>query len=130
MRFDIPESELHWRFDTSGGPGGQHANRSNTRVELTFDIVTSTVFTEAIRTRIMGNVGQSIKIVDDGSRSQATNRKRALRRLHAALDNAARPSPPPRQKTRPSLSARRRRLAAKRVRGQTKQERRRPTAEE
>jgi len=126
MRFDIPESELHWRFGPSGGPGGQHANRSNTRVELTFDIATSRAFDEAMRERIVAALGDSLRVVDDGSRSQTTNRRRATRRLHAVLEEAARPGPPRRKATRPSLASRRRRLDRKRARSQTKQWRRKP----
>lgn len=126
MRFDIPESELEWRFDTSGGPGGQHANRSATRVELTFHLEGSSAFDDAMRDRLIGKLGPTVRITEGGSRSQATNRKRALRRLHAELDEAARPDPPQRRPTRPSLAARRRRISEKRRRGERKRLRRAP----
>jgi ribosome-associated protein len=129
-RFDIPESELEWRFDTSGGPGGQHANRSNTRVELRFDIGASSAFDEALRQRLIGKLGSEIRISEAGSRSQTTNRTRALRRLHATLGEAARPNPPGRLPTRPSISARRRRVDQKRRRARTKQFRKRPGVDE
>lgn len=126
MEFDIPESELEWRFDTSGGPGGQHANRSNTRVELRFDVAASSAFDDPTRQRLIDKLGLSVRIVEAGSRSQATNRKRATRRLHAMVEVAARPDPPRRRQTRPSLAARRRRTAEKRVRSRLKERRRRP----
>lgn len=126
-RFDIPESELEWRFDTSGGPGGQHANRSNTRVELRFDIERSTAFDDATRTRLVEKIGRQLRVTEAASRSQTTNRTRALRRLHALLEESARPDPPPRRRTRPSRRAQQRRVDRKRARGDLKRTRARPT---
>ena len=130
MRFDIPESELEWRFDTSGGPGGQHANRSNTRVTLVFNVEASEAFDEEIIVRIVSVLGPSVTVVEGGSRSQTTNRRRAKRRLLALLEEAARPPAPPRRRTRPSERARQRRVADKRARGAVKRQRRTPAAEE
>ncbi len=79
MRFDIPDSELRWRFGPSGGPGGQHANKSSTRAELSFEIETSRAFDEPMRERLVEKLGVEVRITEDGSRSQATNRKRAIR---------------------------------------------------
>jgi ribosome-associated protein len=126
MRFDIPDSELQWRFGPSGGPGGQHANKSATRAELTFNIGTSRTFDDAMRGRLVKKLGVEVRITEDGSRSQATNRKRAVRRLNAVLEDAARPDPPKRRPTTPSRSARRRRLDEKRARGKTKRIRKPP----
>jgi ribosome-associated protein len=126
MRFDIPDSELQWRFGPSGGPGGQHANKSATRAELTFNIGTSRTFDDAMRGRLVKKLGVEVRITEDGSRSQATNRKRAVRRLNAVLEDAARPDPPKRRPTTPSRSARRRRLDEKRARGKTKRTRKPP----
>jgi ribosome-associated protein len=126
MRFEIPDSELQWRFGPSGGPGGQHANKAATRAELTFDVAASSAFAEDVHERLMSRLGRSIRIVEDGSRSQVTNRREALRRLHAVLEDAARPPPRPRRATRPSRSARMRRLESKRARGRTKEQRRSP----
>jgi len=126
VRFDIPEGEFQWRFGPSGGPGGQHANKSSTRAELSFDIEDSRAFDGPMRERLVEKLGSEVRITEDGSRSQATNRKRAVRRLHAMLDEAARPDPPKRRPTRPSRSARRRRLEEKRARGRAKARRRRP----
>ncbi len=126
MQFEIPEGEFRWRFGPSGGPGGQHANKSSTRAELGFDIAASRAFDEAMRERLVEKLGTEVRITEDGSRSQATNRKRAIRRLHALLEEAARPDPPKRKRTRPSKSARRRRVDEKRERSVTKQQRRTP----
>lgn len=125
-RFEIPEAELRWRFDTSGGPGGQHANKNATRVELRFDIGASHAFDEPTRSRLISNLGTEVRIVESASRSQVANRKDAITRLHATIEAAAQPDPPPRKKTRPSRSARARRLNDKRARSQTKQQRQRP----
>lgn len=129
MRFDIPDSELKWTFGPSGGPGGQHANKSSTRAELTFDVGASRAFDEAMKVRLVERLGMQIRIREDGSRSQATNRKRALRRLNATLEEAVRPDPPKRRPTRPSRASRQRRLDAKRARAATKQSRRKPTGD-
>ena len=125
-RFDIPEGELRWRFDTPGGPGGQHANKTASRAELRFDITMSKAFDEPTRHRLVGKLGPEVKIVEDGSRSQVANRRQAIKRLHALIEDATRPDPPKRRKTRPSRSARARRLRDKRARAATKQQRKTP----
>ena len=128
-RFDIPDSELQWRFGPSGGPGGQHANKSSTRAELRFNIETSSVFDDPMRQRLVEELGIEVRITEDRSRSQATNRKQAARRLNAILEDAARPDPPSRRTTRPSRAARRRRLDEKRARGETKRTRKPPAVD-
>lgn len=130
MDFDIPDGEYQWRFGPSGGPGGQHANRSSTRAELTFNIESSRAFDDVARERLTRKLGGEVRITEDGSRSQAANRKRAVARLHAMLQDAARPDPPQRRRSTPSRAARRRRLDAKRARGAAKQRRRKPTSED
>jgi len=77
-RFDIPDSELQWRFGPSGGPGGQHANKSSTRAELRFSIETSRAFDDPMRERLVENLGIEVRITEDGSRSQASARQRRL----------------------------------------------------
>ena len=126
MRFDIPDRDLQWDFSPSGGPGGQHANRSSTRVELRFNVEESDSIDEPYRSRIIAERGGEIRIVEDGTRSQALNRKKATRRLHAVLEEAAKPPPPKRRKTKPSRSARQRRLDRKRKRGELKRTRKPP----
>jgi ribosome-associated protein len=128
-RFDIPASELQWRFGPSGGPGGQHANKSSTRAELRFSIEDSRAFDEPLRERLVQKLGVEVRITEEGSRSQATNRKQGLRRLNALLEDAARPDPPKRTPTKPSRSARRRRLDDKRARSKTKKARKPPTGD-
>ncbi len=130
MGFNIPDTELQWRFGPSGGPGGQHANRSNTRAELVFDITTSTVFDSETRRRLMDRLGPVVRITEDSSRSQAINRRKAEARLDNLLTEASAPDPPPRRATRPSQSSRQKRLDAKRARGRTKQLRKRPPDDE
>jgi ribosome-associated protein len=130
MRFEIPDSELEWRFGPSGGPGGQHANKSATRADLAFDLAASKAFEDSMRVRLIDKLGSRVRITEDGSRSQATNRKRAVRRLHARLEDAARPDPPKRRRTRPSRNARQRRLDTKRERSATKRGRQPPTRDD
>ena len=126
----IPSSDLSWRFDPSGGPGGQHANRSSTRVELRFDLAASDVFEEPLRWEMIERLGARanegvVSVVVDDSRSQYRNRVTARRRLAAVLAESMK-RPKARRATRPSRAARRRRSEAKRRRSETKQLRRRP----
>ncbi|MDH5372416.1 MAG: alternative ribosome rescue aminoacyl-tRNA hydrolase ArfB [Acidimicrobiia bacterium] len=130
----IPDDELQWTFSTSGGPGGQHANRSNTRAELRFDVAGSASIPDSLRGRVLEVlqkrlVGGVVLVTVDESRSQWRNRQMARKRLAELLDEAARPPAPPRRRTKPSRSARRRRLESKRRRGETKQLRKRPGVE-
>lgn len=130
----ISGDELHWTFSTSGGPGGQHANRSNTRAELRFDIPASPSIPEHLRSRMLHAVGERlvggvIVVVADDSRSQWRNRQIARKRLAELLNDAARPPAPPRRRTKPSRAARQRRLDSKRRRSETKRMRRRPEAD-
>lgn len=126
MRFDIPDKELTWKFSPTGGPGGQHANKASTRVEVTFDVAASAAFDDATRQRLVRNLGEQVRVVEDGSRSQATNRKRALRRLDGMLSEASKPDPPPRKATKPSRRAQQRRLDKKRQRAELKATRKNP----
>ncbi len=119
----IPAGELRWRFSGSGGPGGQHANTSNTKVMLTWNIETSETLTDYQRTRLVSALGPVIRIVAVEERSQTRNRDVALERLRdrlrAALAVRARRRP-----TAPTRSSVDRRLAAKRQRSERKTERR------
>jgi ribosome-associated protein len=126
----IPAAELEWRFDTSGGPGGQHANKSATRVELRYDLARSGVFDPGVRQRMLNHLGNRVRegvvaVVVDDSRSQYRNRVTARRRLAELLAESMRRSRP-RRATRPSRAAKRRRSEAKRRRSETKRLRRRP----
>jgi len=121
----LPEAELTWRFSTSGGPGGQHANTSNTRAEVIFDIAESAVLTPNQRTRLLNRYGPRLSVAADDTRSQLRNRQVALDRLVEKLA-AALLIEKPRRKTKPSRGANQRRLNAKKQRSQRKAQRRRP----
>ena len=124
----IPRSELSVRFTTSGGPGGQHANKTATRVELIYDVETSSALLPVQRDRILGRLGSPVRIVVDEERSQLRNRALAEERLVARLASALRVEPP-RRATKPSRGAKERRLAGKQRRSETKANRRRPGLE-
>ena len=132
--FVVPESELEWSFDPSGGPGGQHANRASSRARVTFDLGTSVAFPEAIRDtivmRLCGRARQGVvTIAVDDTRSQWRNRAIARQRLVELIETALVPQQE-RRRTRPSASARRRRLDQKRQRAETKRLRQRPNSED
>ncbi len=122
----IPAGELTERFMPSGGPGGQHANRSNTRVELRFDVSSSSAFTDFERNRVTERLGDEVRVVVDEERSQMRNRDIARERLAARLRSAL-VREAPRRPTKPSRGAKNRRLKAKKERSELKEQRRRPT---
>jgi ribosome-associated protein len=122
----IPVSEIELRFSRSSGPGGQHAQKTESRVEATFDVETSEALSAAQKARILRRAGAVLRAVAQDERSQARNRELALERLAASLREALRVERP-RRPTRPTPAARKRRLEEKRRRGETKQLRRRPT---
>jgi ribosome-associated protein len=127
----IPLSEFTFRFSRSGGPGGQHANRSETRVELLFDVGGSSCLNEVQRERMLAGLGRVIDqngvlhLVSSQSRSQYQNREAVVARFRALLQQALRP-PKKRLLTRPSRAARERRLEHKRHQSSRKRSRRRP----
>src|SRR4051794_3076026 len=84
----IPVAELEWRFTASGGPGGQHANTANTRVELVFDVANSPSLGPRQRDRLLAKLGDTVRVVASDERSQARNRTLALDRLRSRLANA------------------------------------------
>jgi ribosome-associated protein len=121
--------ELEWRTTGSGGPGGQHANTSDTRVEVRFPIETSTSLAPGQRARLLERLGAVARATASDSRSQARNRDLALERLRSRLEVALRVDPP-RRSTKPSKSAKEARLDAKRRQSARKQDRRRPTSDD
>jgi len=125
----IPRHELQVSFSASGGPGGQHANKAATRVELRFDVAGSSALSEAQRARVIERLGDEVRVVVDDERSQLRNRALAEERLVARLRSALHVERP-RRPTRPTKGSKNRRLKAKQQRGQTKQQRRRPTADD
>jgi ribosome-associated protein len=120
----IPESELEERFDTSGGPGGQHANRNETAVTLRLNIDESSLPDE-LRAKLSRRIGSSVEVTAADTRSQWRNREIARERLEAKLERAL-VEPKPRRKTKPSKAAQERRLDEKKARGDLKQKRRPP----
>jgi ribosome-associated protein len=121
----IPLEELEWRFSASGGPGGQHANTSNTRAEVRFDVEGSPSLGPRQRARLLDRVGPTVRVVASDERSQARNRDLALRRLAARLAEGLRVETV-RVPTRPRPGAKLDRLADKRRRSETKRLRSRP----
>jgi ribosome-associated protein len=121
----IPLDELEWRFTGSGGPGGQHANTSNTRVEVRFDVATSPSLGPRQRARMLEKLGPVVRAVASDRRSQSQNRALALERLRDRLA-AALHVEAPRVATRPTAASRRRRVDDKRRQGERKRDRRRP----
>lgn len=121
----IPRSEITERFDTSGGPGGQHANKTASRVEIIFDAAGSPSLTDEQRRRILACYGPVVRVSVDETRSQARNRELASQRLVERLA-AALVTVRSRRATRPSQASKRRRLDAKKRRSDLKSRRRKP----
>ncbi len=131
--FVIPEGELHWAFSTSGGPGGQHANRNATKAELSWDLAASPIVPHDERARLTRRLGSRVRdgviiVVAGESRSQWRNRQMARRRLADVLAEALRPERR-RIPTRPSKTARDTRLKDKRRRAAHKRLRKPPEIE-
>jgi ribosome-associated protein len=119
----LPLSEIELRVSRSSGPGGQHANTSETRVEAVFDVEASTALTEAQKRRVVAKVGPVVRAVSQDERSQARNRELAVDRLVARLADALRVERK-RMPTRPTRESKEQRLSEKRRRGETKRLRR------
>ncbi len=125
----IPLAELQFRFSTSSGPGGQHVNRSATRVTLLFDVQHSPSLPEAARARLLQKLAArldkdgALHIDVQDSRSQLQNRETAVLRFRTILANALK-VPKKRRPTQPSRAAVEKRLQAKKQHGRKKQERR------
>jgi ribosome-associated protein len=130
----IPDGELELRFSTSGGPGGQHANKASTRVEVVWDVSRSRVLSpprrERLERRLRNRIDSAgrLRIVSDAYRSQMRNRADALDRLAEIVASALTPEKP-RRPTKPTNAARERRLTDKRRHAQLKSLRRTPPGE-
>ena len=122
----LPVSEIELRFSRSSGPGGQHAQRSETRVEAVFDVEASAALSPAQKRRVVGRAGPTLRAIAQDERSQWRNRELAVERLVESLREALR-VPRPRRQTSPTAASRERRLEAKRRRAETKRLRRPPT---
>jgi ribosome-associated protein len=119
----VPLTEVVIRTSRSSGPGGQHAQKTESRVEAVFDVLASEALTDAQKERVVGRVGPVLRAVAQDERSQARNRELALDRLAAQLRDALRVRRA-RRPTKPSAGAVERRLGDKRRRGETKRLRR------
>jgi ribosome-associated protein len=119
----IPRSEIELRFSRSSGPGGQHAQKSDTRVEAIFDVESSAALSQAQKRRVIGKAGPVLRAVAQDERSQWRNRELATERLVESLREALR-VPRKRKPTKPSKGSVERRLEQKRRRSQVKRRRR------
>lgn len=121
----VGADDLEWRFSGSGGPGGQHANTANTRVELRLDIVAARSLGPRQRARLLERLGRVVRVVASDERSQLRNRELARARLAGRLREALRVEPV-RWPTRPTAASRERRLSDKRHQAERKATRRPP----
>ena len=126
--FAVPDAELSWRFSRSSGPGGQHVNTTDSRVELSFDVARSAALPEHLRERALGRLAG--KLVDgvltvssSEQRSQLQNRVTAAAKLGQLLREAVAPPAPKRRPTKPTRGSKERRLESKRQRSQLKRQR-------
>jgi ribosome-associated protein len=121
----IPQREIELRFSRSSGPGGQHAQKSETRVEAVFDVEASSALSEAQKRRVTAKVGPVLRAVAQDERSQWRNRELAVERLVESL-RAALKVERKRRPTKPSKASREKRLESKRRRAGVKRLRRPP----
>ena len=135
-RLVIPAGELQWRFSRASGPGGQGVNTTDSRVELLLDLEACSVLGPIRRARLLERLGSRmsdgcLRVVAAEERSQWQNRQAAMARLSHLLREGLKPPPPSRKATRPGRGAVKRRLEAKKKRGDLKRQRRnKPTLEE
>lgn len=130
----IPASELDWRFSRSSGPGGQHVNTSDSRVELSWNVRESLAVSDSQRLMLLTRleprlIGGVITVTASERRSQLRNRWLALAKLADLVAKGLAPVAPGRRATKPTRGSNRRRLVAKKLRSATKQQRKRPSAE-
>jgi ribosome-associated protein len=124
-RLAIPLEEVELRYSRSSGPGGQHAQKTETRVEAVFDVERSAVLSQAQKTRLARRAGRVVRAVAQDERSRWRNRDLALERLGEAI-SAGLKVERKRRPTKPSAAARERRLEEKKRRATTKKLRRPP----
>jgi ribosome-associated protein len=123
MDVESIRSEIAFRFSRSSGPGGQHAQKSSTRVEAIFDVEGSSALTESERRRVLDRLGPVVRAVAQEERSQLRNRELATERIVEQLREATRVRRR-RKPTAPTKAAVERRLEQKKRRAQTKRLRR------
>ena len=125
----IPLDEVTVLASRSSGPGGQHANKTESRIEASFDVAASATLDDAQKRRVIARCGPVVRVVAQDARGQARNRALALERLSERLARALE-VPRARRPTKPTKASRARRLDAKRRDAQRKSERRRPARED
>lgn len=134
-QLEIPDDDITFDASTSSGPGGQHVNRVQTRVTLSFDLSRSRALDdgdrERIRTKLASRINKAglLQVRSERHRSQRLNREEAVRRFAALLAAALEPEIP-RKKTRVSKAVRERRVAEKKRRSELKEARRRPRSDD
>ena len=119
----VPRSEIELRTSRSSGPGGQHAQKSETRVEALFDVEASNALSETQKRRVVAKAGPVLRAIAQDERSQLRNKELATERVIESLREALR-VPRRRVPTKPSAASRERRLEQKKRRGQVKRLRR------
>ena len=125
----IPLTEIELRTSRSSGPGGQHANVTASRVEASFDVFASGALDEEQKKLVARRLGPRVTAAAQDTRSQLRNRELALERLAQRLAGALKVHRP-RTATKPTAAARRRRVDAKKRRGEVKRARRKPPADD
>ena len=123
MDIESIRSEIAFRFSRSSGPGGQHAQKSSTRVEALFDVEDSAGLSDAERRRVMGKLGPVVRAIAQDERSQLRNRELATARIVEQLQEAVKVRRA-RRATKPTKASKERRLDEKKQRGETKRLRR------
>jgi ribosome-associated protein len=124
-RLAIPLEEVELRYSRSSGPGGQHAQKTETRVEAVFNVARSGALSEAQKRRLTAQAGPVVRAVAQDERSQSRNRELALERLGEAIRAGVR-VPRKRRPTKPTAASRERRLEGKKRRASVKRMRQRP----
>ncbi|HEY6565949.1 MAG TPA: alternative ribosome rescue aminoacyl-tRNA hydrolase ArfB [Actinomycetota bacterium] len=122
---EVPERELRWRFSRSSGPGGQHVNTADSRVELSLDLQKTVALDDVTRVRALERLADRLvdgvlTVTASERRSQLRNREAAMERMASILREAVAPPAPARRSTRATRSSVERRLTDKRRRAQTK----------
>lgn len=128
----IPAAELRWQFSRSSGPGGQHVNTSDSRVQLSWSVAESSVLSDEQRILLDSRLARRlvagvVTVSASEQRSQLRNRESALAKLAGLVAGGLEPDGPNRRATKRTRGSDRRRLAAKGERSETKRQRRRPT---
>lgn len=131
----VPAGELTEQFSRAGGPGGQGVNTTDSRVQLSLDLATTSALTDRQRERALARlstrlVGTTLTVDASEHRAQRRNRSAARERMGALLREALAPPPPSRRATKPTRGSQRRRLAAKSRRGEVKRARSRPSGDD